>query len=334
MLGISERTATATSVDVAGFARDLVGHDGVGMTDAERIDAIRDLEHLKSAACAAQARITARFHASQVNAAPELKDRDEVARSATAQVALARQESPSRGQQHTGVALALVREMPNTLDALSTGEINEWAATLIVRETACLSAEHRGQVDRELRGRLTGAGTRKIAGMAREIAYRLDPGAAVRRHRSAVTQRRVTVRPAPDGMAYLTNLLPLAQGVAVYAALRKEAVRLRTQGDPRTIAQIMADLLVERTTGQAAGPSHVEIQLVMSQGALLNGAQDAANLPGFGHIPADLARQIVLEADKTWIRRLFTEPLTGELVAMDSQRRNFRGKLAAPARAA
>ena len=325
---VSGSTATTTSVDVAAIARDLSGHDGAEMSDAERIDAIRDLEHLKAAACAAQARITARFHTSQTQTAPSSKDRDTVARSATAQVALARQESPSRGQQHTGLALALVHEMPHTLDALSTGVINEWAATLIVRETACLTLEHRTQVDRELHARLAGAGPRKIAGMAREIAYRLDPGAAVRRHRNAVTQRRVTLRPAPDGMAYLTNLLPLAQGVTVYAALRAEAQRLRTQGDPRTINQIMADLLVERITGQAAGgPAQVEIQLVMSQGALFNGTQDPAYLPGFGHLPADLARQIVLEADKTWIRRLFTAPLTGELVAMDSQRRNFRGKL-------
>ena len=33
----------------------------------------------------------------------------------------------------------------------------------------------------------------------------------------------VTIRPAPDTMTYLTALLPVAQGVSVYAALRREA---------------------------------------------------------------------------------------------------------------
>ncbi|MGI8949725.1 MAG: hypothetical protein ACR2FV_17460 [Ornithinimicrobium sp.] len=64
-----------------------------------------------------------------------------------AQVALARRESPWRGSRHLGLAKALVGEMPATLSALQTGTISPWAATLVVRATACLSGEHRGLVD-------------------------------------------------------------------------------------------------------------------------------------------------------------------------------------------
>ena len=57
-----------------------------------------------------------------------------------AEVALARRCSPHRGAQSLGLARAIVREMPHTHDLLTRGEISEWRATLVVRETAVLSA--------------------------------------------------------------------------------------------------------------------------------------------------------------------------------------------------
>ena len=314
-------------VDVAAWVTTLASFDGHDLTDGERIDQITELERIKAAAAAAQVRITEAFDASQRRAAPALQPVAEVARSITAQVALARRESSARGQQHVGVALGLVRDLPETLEALTQGRISEWRATLIVRETATLTREHRLQVDAELAPQLEGAGDRRVADLARKIAYRLDPGAALRRSQKAEAERRVTIRPAPDTMSNVTGLLPVAQGVAVYAVLRQHAKTLKTQGDSRTVSQIMADTFYTRLTGQENGVGGVEIQLVMNERTLLRGGHEPAHAPGYGTIPATLARRIVREADKTWIRRLYTAPDSGELVAMDSRRRTFRGKL-------
>jgi hypothetical protein len=313
--------------DPAAWVEMLTTHDGHELTDAERIDQIRELERLKAAAAAAQARITEAFDRSQREVAPTLKSVSEISRSIASQVALARRESPSRGQQHLGVALALVRDLPNTLATLTDGEISEWRATLVVRETATLTREDRMEVDTELAGELSGAGDRRIGDLARSIGYRLDPGAALRRNQKAETDRRVTIRPAPDTMSHVTGLLPVARGVAVYAALRNHAKSLRTQGDPRTISQIMADTFYTRLTGQETAAGGVEIQLVMNERTLLRGDHQPAHVPGYGSIPAFLARRIVREAQQAWIRRLYTAPATNELVAMDSKRRTFRGKL-------
>ncbi len=57
---------------------------------------------------------------------------------------------PNRGSRLLGLAKALVMEMPRTLAALRSGQLNEWRATLLVKETACLSVEDRGAVDEEL----------------------------------------------------------------------------------------------------------------------------------------------------------------------------------------
>lgn len=316
----------------AAWSATLAEVDGADATDAERIDAIRELEVLKAAAAAAQARITAAFDASQRASAGAVHRRDRalLGRSISAQVGLARRESPARGQQHLGVALALVHELPHTLVALTAGTINEYRAMLVVKETAGLSRADRSTVDRELAGRLDGAGDRRIGDLARELSQRLDPGAAVRRASKAESERRVTVRPAPDTMSNVTALLPVAQGVAVYAALRRTAQAMRAAGDPRSLPQLMADVLVARATGRSndepATPD-VQVELVMPERTLVRGSQEPARIPGFGPIPAFLARRLVRSADQAWVRRLYTAPETGELVATDSHRRAFPRRL-------
>src|SRR4029079_11306082 len=80
-----------------------------------------------------------------------------------AQIALARRESPAKGGRLLGLAKALVTEMPHTFAALEAGQLNEGRATLLVRETAGLSAADRAAVDEELAadtGTFDGAGDR------------------------------------------------------------------------------------------------------------------------------------------------------------------------------
>lgn len=309
--------------------------DGAGLSEAEAIDDLRLLEELKSAASAAQTRVTAQLYADRARReAAEGVPAAKRCAGLGAEVALARRVSPHQGNTLLGVALALTREMPATLAALSAGRLSEWAAAVLVRETAVLTAEHRLEVDRQLAPRLSDAdcsgwGVRRLGNEARRIGYRLDPGAAIRRTRKAENDRRVSLRPAPDAMTYLTALLPVAQGVACYAALAREADSTRAGGEEvRGRGQLMADTLVERVTGQSgASGTPVEIELVMTQRTLLEGDGEPAHLVGYGTIPAEAARELVRDADQAWVRRLFTHPESGSLVATDSRRRRFQGQL-------
>jgi len=311
--------------------------DGAGLTEAEAIDGLRLLEELKSAAAAAQARVTSQLYADRARReAAEGVPAAKRCAGLGAEVALARRVSPHQGNSHLGVALALTRELPATLAALSAGRLSEWAAAVVVRETAVLTAEHRLEVDRQLAPRLgdpdcSGWGVRRLGNEARRIGYRLDPGAAVRRARKAANDRRVSLRPAPDAMAYLTALLPVAQGVACYATLVREADSTRARGEDgqgRGRGQLMADTLVERITGQTtASGTPVEVELVMTDRALLEGHNEPAHLVGYGTIPAPIGRELVREAEHAWVRRLFTHPESGSLVAIDSKRRRFGGQL-------
>lgn len=325
---ILERMFVFLSSRLASLKDELAGCTGVGADDAERIDQLRALEELKAAAAAAQARVTAELEvsqrAAQVTAGVPAERRGA---GIAAQVALARRDSPHRGARHLGFATALVREMPFTLAALSAGLISEWRATILVRETACLSREDRCRVDVELCGdaeRLSGYGDRRLGAEARKLAYRLDPDSVVRRSRKAAAERCVTVRPAPDTMSYLTALLPVTQGVAVFAALKRAADTLVGEGDGRTRGQIMADTLVERVTGQAtAAEVPIAVNLVMTFESLVGADNEPGQVEGYGPVPAGVARDLLDDAGRAWLRRLFTSPGTGELVSMDSQARLF-----------
>jgi 5-methylcytosine-specific restriction endonuclease McrA len=153
-------------------------------------------------------------------------------------------------------------------------------------------------------------------------------------------------------MTYLTGLLPVGDGVAVYAALDAAAKAAAAAGDGRSRGQVMADTLVQRVTGVSSAEQPVEVQLIITDTALLGGGDEPAQVPGYGPIPAGVARRWILslldtdtdgegeddtaagagdkaarrhrfEKGRVWLRRLYTTPDGKHLVAMDSTRRSF-----------
>ena len=364
------------------------------------INRIQDLEDQKSAASAEQARLAVALDQLQRREQARLGvPAEKLGAGIGAQIALARHESPAKGGRLLGLARALVTEMPHTLAALQAGQLNEWRATLLVRETACLTPADRSAVDAELApdtGTFAGAGDRSLIAAARAAAYRRDPRSVTERAAHAVSDRHVSLRPAPDTMCHLSALLPVTAGVAVYKALTGHADTLRAAGDPRGHGQLMADALVERTTGTPGGITGVEIQLIITDRTLFQGDAEPARLPGYGTVPAGWARTLINPAPgrahsgeggtppghsgppgpgaaapdtdtdtdtpvdgqaggpperghpphpsgspirtrdasraagsaddrafRLWLRRLYTHPGTGELIAMDSRARIF-----------
>ncbi len=313
-----------------------------GLDDRALVDQIRALEELVCTATAAQAALSAELESS-------VRARHRAAggptggqgRGIAAQVAYARRESPHRAQRHLGLATIVRSELPLTWHAWSTGRITEWTATLVARETACLTLEDRRSVDAEIAAdpdALERRGPSEVAGLCAAAAARLDPASVVERRRRAEADRHVTLRPAPDTMTRLSALLPVTDGVAVLAVLSKAADAARAVGDPRSRGQVMADTLVDRVLERArqatTSPSGVgvDLGLVMTDASLFGDSDDPAHLTGYGPIPAELAREIMAHACTTredlWLRRLYTSPTTGELLTMDTRARRFLPSLA------
>jgi hypothetical protein len=304
------------------------------------VEEIGVLETLKCAAEARQARLASALDGIRHQEAEEAEESEEPEKSeqvvvAThAEVALARRVSPHRGRQFLSLARILGRELPHTKAAFDAGLISQWRAMLIARETACLPAEHRARVDEIIAAdpvELSGRGDRETTVLVRQLAVRLDAAAVARRRRHAEADRRVSLRPAPDAMVYLTALLPVAQGVGLYAALKKAAGTAVGIGDATSHGAAMADELIRRVTGQAGAPP-VALRLTMSSDALLDHADDPAFLSDHGPIPAEAARALVADnlqaGAKVWLKRLFVRPESRELIAMDSHARRFPKALA------
>ena len=178
-------------------------------------------------------------------------------------------------------------------------------------------------------------GTRKVLHRAQSIALRLDEDAAVRRRQRAVEDRHVRVRPTDrgDGMAWLTALLPVEQACAIKESLDRAADVLIAAGTATSRGRAMADTLVVRVTEDnndlgIREPTHpIRINLIITDTALLDGGTEPAILSGLGPIAAATARRLIQIADDDHqvleLRRLYTAPASGELVAMESRSRRF-----------
>lgn len=321
--------------------------DRGAVSDADRIDAIAALERIKGMIAAAQARLEVDFRDSQIAAQRAAGvPREHLGRGVADQIALARRMSPKTAADQLALRRVVVETLPCTFAHLAAGRISEWSAHEVAKAVIVLDDEDRARVDTDIAHRLPEVTAQRAGRLARARANELDQLAALRRNERAESQRCVSVRPAADGMVRLSALLPTRDGVGVYAALHRDAKALRTAGDPRSMGQIMADALVARATG-LENPERigVEVQLLMTDTALLAGASDAASIDGFP-IPAVVARRIALGRDMAcgdgsdgsvlggvdgsaarWIRRLYTDPATGRLTGAEPRRRRFTGEV-------
>ena len=83
---------------------------------------------------------------------------------------------------------------------MSAGRLSEWRATLLARETACLTLADRRTVDAELCAdprTLEGLGDAGLLAAARRLAYRLDPESIAARARRAEPNAASPSAPPP-----------------------------------------------------------------------------------------------------------------------------------------
>jgi hypothetical protein len=248
------------------------------------------------------------------------------------EIALLRRASPARTRNHLALERVIVESMPRTLGLLARGEICTWAADEVAKGVICLDDEDRALVDRDISAQLPEVSPTRAGVLARARADELDQAAALARNEREVADRHVSLRPASGSTVRLSALLPLAEGVAVYKELDQAASTARSRGTEGTRGQHMADALVARITGrQEPESTSVEIQLMMTDKALLDEADDVAWLDGHP-VPAGIARRFALHGDpedddsaQRFVRRLLTDPVSGRLTAADDTRRRFSG---------
>ena len=344
-----------SAVQVLSLIRDLLHGTLTAGSEGACIDQIRLLEDIKSAAAGAQVLATEEFRGTRnLNEQARGVKPEQRARGIGSEIGLAKRVSPQQGSAAIRTAYTLTTDMPNALAALSDGRLSEYTAGLVVKETSHLAAEARSAIDTHMAPRYGKTGSRRLAGEVRALAQQADPVAYIKAHAASKKARAVSIRPAPSGMAYLTALLPLGQAFACKKALHDAATAMAFSKETvdRSPTQLEADLLVERLTGQShAEAVNIEVQLVMSDETLLattassvgpridntgRHAEDiftSAWMPGFGPIPAAIARDMLDPVHdhetpaRVFLRRVLTDPVTGEITKIDTRKREFTGTL-------
>lgn len=293
---------------------------------------IRALEELASTIAAAQAREALAFHAHRTreDATNDVPKREQ-GKYAGNEIAVAKRTSPATGRRFLSTARTLITDLPYTYDALTNGCISESTADIIAAETSGLTSEQRHTVDEQIKDRLPTTGKRRLRSEARALAAEASTETTDQKAEKAAEDRHVTMKALRNGMGRITATVPLIQAIAAYEDLHASAATVKTdeQEQGRTHSQLMADAFVERLTGNAQATAiPTEVHVVMDAESLFSDGRVPAWLPGRGPLPAKTTRNFLTACKaKTFIRRMFTSPETGQLVGMDSHRRTFSGLL-------
>ncbi len=81
----------------------------------------------------------------------------------------------------------------------------------------------RARIDTRIADQLAKISDRRAQALAAGVTAELDAASVVAKRSRAVASRRVSVRPAPDGMAILTAIPPYADAIAAQIALQRAA---------------------------------------------------------------------------------------------------------------
>lgn len=244
-------------------------------------------------------------------------------------------------------AWTIVTELGAAHEAAAAGRITTSHLRVIEGETRAVrldqgvDAEQRDRVVAALVEMAEGTSPGRLRKRARFVVNEVLSEPLQVRHDTAGQQRRVDLFDAGDGMCDLVARVPAVEGSAIFDRLT-QAARGKPKDDPRTFDQFRADALQELMLAgivpedlHGVSPITATVGILIpattllhddrEQDAALRALEAPASLDGRVLVDRDTARRIASRTS-TW-ERLFTDPVTGTVVAANSRRQTARQKL-------
>ena len=237
-------------------------------------------------------------------------------RSLSSEVALALRIDKERAAEELGYTHALVHRLPHTLAALKAGVISLHKAYSVAELTGPLSPVQAARADEILAARLekTPGNLRRAI---RLVVEKIDPDGVEARRQECEAKRKVTLSHHDYGWSRLCADLPAPVASAIHQSLTNAARALRKTDTTRTMDQLRADIFADRMLAAANGDAgikpHVYVYVDLLTLWSLN--KNPGYLPGYGHIPAEMARQLAADPSSTWTR-VITDPDNGQLLSV------------------
>lgn len=312
---------------------------------------INEIERRKASFSAKQARM-AYFYEKQV--VRENEDRGvhiyQSERGAAAAIAINRRQSTNGACSYLRACRILLEDTPNLFDCFAHGHLTERQIKAITEPLEEVDANGRREFDAifaDHTDMFENLGVRAISDLVRKFTERFQSSEKAVKIEDEAAKRYVRFRKSKD-CVMLSAKLPLAEGIALAKSIKKRAKAIFRMGnDPRSKQQLQADMLI---CSQLEGfppkvPLFLDVKLIMTDKTLFAGSHEPANLPGYGIIPAQYARELVAGAKVDLedpfhltlkddelnrriftfpeIQRIYTAPGNQDLIAMDSKAREF-----------
>ena len=223
------------------------------------------------------------------------------------------------------LARDLLERHPRVWEALHRGDIDLPKARVVIDQTSHLDEETARKVADAALEKAGEETTGQLRARIQRLVIAVDPDSARERYEVRLKERRVVIEATEAGTANLFGMdLPAADTNAAMRRINRLARSAKTADDHRTLDQIRADILLDLLNGRQPGQSRgdgavVDIRVDLTT---LTGLDDnPAEIPGWGPVIADVARQVAEEQDKAEWRITVTDPDTGRPIHVGITRR-------------
>lgn len=212
------------------------------------------------------------------------------------------------------LALSLTEGLPQVWGALHEGDIDAQKAKTFVYGTQHLEGDTARQVADSLIQKAAELTTGQLSARLKRLCFEANPDEAADRYQEGLAERRVIVSANEDGTANLSGCqLPPDRANAIANRINRLARTLKTHDDPRRMDQIRADVYLDLLEGNhhrrhrngRAVRGVVDIHLDLE--TLTGLADNPGEIPGWGPVIADLARQIAAGQHQTEWRYTLTD---------------------------
>jgi hypothetical protein len=239
------------------------------------------------------------------------------ARSVPDDVALILRTSRRHAKSQLALARDLTERLPDTLDALSRGQIDLSKARAVVGVTAYLSVDHARTVEAKVLPKASVRILSQVRASARYHRDRIDPESAERRRQQAKTDREVRFRSLDDNSGRLNLAGPGERVNLAWQTIDWMARKIKLSGDTRALAAIRFDVTTDLILG--ANDERVQVHAYLHvPGDSLDGIADNPGiLAGYGPVTAPACQELTNqgthwhqhsptrpERPKMWIGRL------------------------------
>jgi hypothetical protein len=271
---------------LASIDRDsLCGRELVVLMRAER----RQSDHYQARSYATMSSVAVSVGELDPEAPPE-QVTDEAASEIRAALTLTRRSAEAQ----LDFATTLTEDYPQVWEVLQAGLIDVPKAMVLVNTTSHLEPEHRtAVVDRVLQS-ASGLTTGQLRARIDRLAIAVDPDTAKKRYEQGVEERKVALEANPDGTATLYGLqLPVERANVCMRRVNQLAKSLRSESETRSIDQLRADVFLDLLAGKASTAGTAgSVEVRMELETLLELSEQPGEIPGWGPVIADVARQV------------------------------------------